>query len=273
MEEKERPITIERHISDKPFLILPRETAQDAGLGWRALGILSYMLSLPADWQFFLAELSRRRDGHGNGRAATTAALRELQDAGYLLIERLRVRGRLAGSCWHVADVPIFKKSPQVDFLNEENQTSEKQRLQSTQMTKKTVHKKADSGAASPFQKEEGALGVFIENDADRRGLELLIEKFGDVEVVRAALEAGPAPGKSGAYLSAVRKILEEGEKAAVAAAGDKAARRRREELERAAAERRAADIAAGVAATGPIAKGLERARQKQKAQLCGQPA
>jgi len=107
MKEIERPISIVRHQSDDPFVRLPRATAQDSALGWRPLGMLTYMLSLPSDWKFFLSELAGRRSGHGNGRAATTASLGELQLAGYLLIERVREGGRIVGTRWHVADRPI----------------------------------------------------------------------------------------------------------------------------------------------------------------------
>lgn len=68
MTHQDPEIRIEKNRSPDPFLRMPSETVKDPRLGWRALGILAYMLDLPDDWVFRLSHLSRRREGHGNGR-------------------------------------------------------------------------------------------------------------------------------------------------------------------------------------------------------------
>jgi hypothetical protein len=73
--------------------------------------MLVYMLDLPSDWTFRLEHLSQLRKsvGHGNGRDAVSAVVKELQDAGYLRIEIQRKSGRFHTPVWHVADRPIFR--------------------------------------------------------------------------------------------------------------------------------------------------------------------
>lgn len=146
----EKPTKIIRHLSSDNYLKLPRATCQDVRLGWRSLGMLVYMLSLPADWEFYLSDLSNRRGGHGNGRAAARAALDELRDLGYLKIERVRVDGRITGCDWHISDLPIFRNGgdgPGYDFQTEEIQADENRCLQSKHVDK--VNKEAAATAAA----------------------------------------------------------------------------------------------------------------------------
>lgn len=113
IEKSESEIILETHRSVDPFLRLPSSTIKDRSIGWRGLGMLVYMLDLPADWKFRLNHLAgtRKRVGHGNGRDAVSAVLKELQEAGYLLIEIQRKNGRFDAQVWHVADRPIFKSN------------------------------------------------------------------------------------------------------------------------------------------------------------------
>ncbi len=113
IEKDESEIILETHRSVDPFLRLPSSTIQDRSIGWRGLGMLTYMLDLPTDWKFRLNHLAalRKNVGHGNGRDAVSAVVKELQDAGYLRIETQRRSGRFYEQVWHVADRPIFKLS------------------------------------------------------------------------------------------------------------------------------------------------------------------
>lgn len=195
-ERIERAITIVRHFSDDPYVRLPRDTAQDSHIGWRALGMLTYMLSLPPDWIFYLSHLAGRREGHGNGRAAATAALKELQELGYLKIERARLAGRITGTVWHLSDLPIFQQNPggtsippQVDFLNEENLKEEKQRLQireGLQKKEKNNNRPRQNGRKAA-QLPDDAVLVFADGSSCPCPLDWLVDLQAEVDAAAAA--------------------------------------------------------------------------------------
>lgn len=126
-DQRDQEISLNIHRGVDPYLRMPSATINDKGLGWRALGILTFMLNLPPNWKFRLSNLSKRRVGHGNGRSGISAGMKELAEAGYLKIEIDRSLGRVIGTIWHVADHPEFKKAqagsqspPGVEFLNTE---------------------------------------------------------------------------------------------------------------------------------------------------------
>lgn len=160
-------IEIKKYRSIDPYLRVPSSTVKDESIGWRALGILLYMLDLPEDWVFRLSHLSKRREGHGNGRSATSAALRELAAAGYLKIERIRLRGRLDGTRWHIAEHTIFKKPqegsqspPHSDFLIAEKPPSENRTLHRTDIK----HDKSPTQRAAPKKNAPSSLcGVGVD--------------------------------------------------------------------------------------------------------------
>lgn len=81
--------TIIRKVKDKenPYAQIAKSAAQDNRLSWKATGILSYILSLPDDWQIYVKDLAKRKK---DGISATRSALRELIGAGY--IEKTSIR-------------------------------------------------------------------------------------------------------------------------------------------------------------------------------------
>lgn len=63
------------------FTTVDRETIRDASLSYRARGVLVWLLDKPNDWHTSAEGIAQ----HGTeGRDAIRAALRELQNAGYL---------------------------------------------------------------------------------------------------------------------------------------------------------------------------------------------
>ncbi|WP_341299404.1 DnaD domain protein [Lysinibacillus sp. FSL H8-0500] len=69
------------------FVVLDKGFLNDARLSWKAKGLLAYMLSLPDDWSFCIADLATRSKC---GREATTNIVKELIQAGYLQKEQAR---------------------------------------------------------------------------------------------------------------------------------------------------------------------------------------
>lgn len=91
------------------FTILGNDLLTDPRLDWKSLGLLVYLLHLPADFKVHISVISRAR-GHGSREAATAAGFQKLRRAGYVEKELVRdERGRIKDVIWHVADQPIFK--------------------------------------------------------------------------------------------------------------------------------------------------------------------
>lgn len=94
---------------------------RDKSLSWKAKGILSNMLSLPDDWDYSLAGLATLAS---DGTSATRAAIKELEQHGYLERRPIRKDGKIAD--WEYL---IFEK-PQVKKLDVENQQVENQHVE-----------------------------------------------------------------------------------------------------------------------------------------------
>jgi hypothetical protein len=103
------------------FTTLDNKLIRDNQLSWKALGILTYLLSLPPDFKLYLKMLGNLRP---SGRDSTKTGLDELRKHGYLRIEKIRDEesGRFIGNIWEVTDSPnSFESesySPETDFPN-----------------------------------------------------------------------------------------------------------------------------------------------------------
>lgn len=75
-----------------PFTQIFNSTIQDPLLSWEAKGLLSYLLSLPDDWELKVSQLINHYQGkkRGNGRDGIRTILVELKEKGYVQFERKR---------------------------------------------------------------------------------------------------------------------------------------------------------------------------------------
>lgn len=136
--------TILRQHRRHHFVQIPNESVRDSRLSWKATGLLCFMLSLPDGWELNLAHLSStKRDG----RDATRAGMKELEDAGYLVKDVLRDEvGRIEGTQWIVSDFP-FSENPKTVSPTPENPT---QRIQTVQ--KKNIRTPPHPPASELFE-------------------------------------------------------------------------------------------------------------------------
>lgn len=99
-----RTVVIRKRV-DRNFTALSNNLIKDNRLSWKALGLLTYLLSLPSDFKLRLESLAKQRS---SGRDATRSGLRELEVAGYLLIERAHDEmGRFASTAWIISSEPF----------------------------------------------------------------------------------------------------------------------------------------------------------------------
>lgn len=161
--EKEKPeksVRIVRHGTERDFTILRNDAVRDGRLSWKATGLLVYVISLPDDWRLYLSDLAKRKK---DGRDSTRAGLAELELAGYLSIEQVRVGGRFVETVWHVSDVPAAAEKPYSGFPNTVNPNSENPTLQRTQPQKHiheepTPKERESVGPTAPRRRAKGPL-------------------------------------------------------------------------------------------------------------------
>jgi len=91
----------------KNFTVMSNHHLQNKGLSLKAKGMLSYMLSLPDDWDYSVGGLA---SNNKEGKAAVRSALVELEEAGYLIRRQCRSElGGFAGNQYIVYELPYDK--------------------------------------------------------------------------------------------------------------------------------------------------------------------
>jgi hypothetical protein len=76
-----------REKKERDYTVMCNTHLHDTRLSWRAIGIMSYLLALPTDWEIYISELEKHAK---DGRDALLAGLRELKKYGYITVTRER---------------------------------------------------------------------------------------------------------------------------------------------------------------------------------------
>ncbi len=98
-------MTVVRVEKTRDFTVMSNAHLRDKALSFKAKGVMSFMLSLPEDWNYSVEGLALFAS---DGRDAVNTAVRELAAAGY--VERRQAhdeRGRMAGYEYVVHEAPI----------------------------------------------------------------------------------------------------------------------------------------------------------------------
>ena len=86
------------------YTVMSNHHLQDKRLSLKAKGLLSYMLSLPDDWDYSLKGLTT---GCRDGIDSVRSAVHELEDGGYLCRSKVRdARGRIIDYNYEVFELP-----------------------------------------------------------------------------------------------------------------------------------------------------------------------
>ena len=76
-----------REKKERDFTVINNTVLKDARLSWKAKGLFCYLLSLPEDWVVYQSELLNHAT---DGRESLRNAIQELEQQGYLRIEKKR---------------------------------------------------------------------------------------------------------------------------------------------------------------------------------------
>lgn len=115
------------------FTVLSNTFLDDSRLSLKAIGLLSYMLRLPDNWNFTLEWLAGK---HKDGLASIRTAMEELEAAGYVTRGQSRASGRFSSNDYIVRESPdgdlppscenrTTVSSPSCDFPITENRTTD----------------------------------------------------------------------------------------------------------------------------------------------------
>lgn len=141
-----------------PFVQIDKEPLKDAGLSWKAKGLLAYLLSRPDDWEVHPKQL---QGVSTDGRDATYAALRELGEAGYIEKQQRRGEdGHFTGTEYVVYERPLppsdrdtenpDTESPDTDSPDTDCPDTENPSFTNKEETKKEGTKGSGGGSARP---------------------------------------------------------------------------------------------------------------------------
>lgn len=125
------------------FTVIPTLVLQDPRLPLATKGLFCLMISLPDNWEFSVSGLAAFAGGqHGTGRSAITAALKKLEEAGYMLREQRHDEdGHFAGNTWVLYDESV---SPLAENPSTENPSTEN--LQQQNIINNNIPPKAPQG-------------------------------------------------------------------------------------------------------------------------------
>lgn len=125
------------------YVVLDKRFLNDKNLSWQAKGMLTYMLSLPNDWKFSLSDLKNRSR---NGRDATDAIIKELQQAKYIRKEQKRKSGGQFGNSSFIVYETPFTENPLTDNPITENPITENPTLlNNKELSNKKLSNKSNS--------------------------------------------------------------------------------------------------------------------------------
>ena len=126
------------------FTTIGNELIQNAALSWKARGLMIYLLSMPQDWDFNLADLANRAP---EGKSALRSGVAELEEHGYIhIIQERNPSGKWDGWTWYVYEDPMPRSENPISV----NPKSENPPLQKKQSTKETETKGTSAPALAP---------------------------------------------------------------------------------------------------------------------------
>ncbi|CAH0415944.1 DnaD domain protein [Periweissella fabaria] len=211
---------------DKGFTTLSNEIFKH-GLSIQSVGLYSYLLSLPDDWDFYIDEIATH---FKNGRDAIRKALEELEKTGFIKREQTRsANGKFGSFDWLIVDTPTFSPltekpisvKPTSDLPISENPT-----LLSTNITKDLITKdvnipplpqeiQTDESAYSKifdiWQQEIGQITSMVAQDVkkDIEDMKKFTTQQDAIELIEYAIsEAAMNSARTPSYVFAItRKI------------------------------------------------------------------
>ena len=181
----------------KAFATLYREVAQDVRLSLEARGLLLLMASLPEDWEYSVAGLSKMA---GCGKDKLRRILGELENVGYLAREQSHDSGgKFAGNVYVIQDdAPPLSENPTtgkpVDGFTRHRETR-RNSIYKTTVEEKKIPPKAPQGGKRPkkYDLDEDAKPILRSYVGEDRELAQALGALIEVRIAKKAVNSARA--------------------------------------------------------------------------------
>lgn len=168
--------TVHRVIKNNNYTTINNEFLTRQDLSWKAKGILTYMLSKPDDWKFYVENLVEQST---DGEKSFRAGWKELKELGYIQRKPVRDNGKITQWLTIVVESPdmpladfVHVENLQVENVDVENLHVENAGLLNTDKTKDLYKLNTDK------PKTESAYGEFNNVKLTPEELEKLKERY-----------------------------------------------------------------------------------------------
>jgi hypothetical protein len=94
------------------FSIIDNRFLHDKNLSFKAKGILDYLLTRPDDWKVYITEIAAHST---DGLDSVKSGLKELKEAGYVVHQVVREKGRIIAHEYIVYEIPPETGNPQME--------------------------------------------------------------------------------------------------------------------------------------------------------------
>ena len=167
----------------RDYTVMANHHLRNTALSLKAKGLLSLMLSLPDDWDYTLKGLAKIcRDGVDS----IAAAVKELEDTGYIVRKRVRDQnGRVGEMEYTIMEQP----SPKRDFPVQENPVQENPAQEKPEQEKRPqLNTKESNTQLSSIQESNPIPSNHTQTD-DRMGMDEMIKRAQYRELLKENIE------------------------------------------------------------------------------------
>lgn len=154
----------------KNYTVIDNTVLQDTSISFKAKGIFAYLWMQSDTWNFYEKEVVKHST---DGISSLRAGIKELENHGYLLRQRKRIKGKLKDSMWFLSE------SPNLDFLKQEKLNLEKPKLENQTLTNTNLNKykpkqvntcnKSSSSKSSSKDRKDNIKNQNIEEEDPKR--------------------------------------------------------------------------------------------------------
>lgn len=104
------------------FTTVNNDYLQDINLSWKAKGLITYIMSLPDDWQLNISDLKNRSK---DGRDSTANGVNELIESGYCFrVKKRNTGGMFVGYDYTVSDIKEFQPITENTFTEPQTENT-----------------------------------------------------------------------------------------------------------------------------------------------------
>lgn len=149
----------------KNYTIMSNHHLQNKNLSLKAKGLLSYMLSLPEDWDYSLAGLEANCK---ESKTALTTALHELKQNGYVIIEKMyanQTKSKRIEYVYNIFEEPhlepgIHKQDTENQYLDFQDVDFNTQQNTNKQIIKEQIDKNDKTKSSNIFENSHNYLTI-----------------------------------------------------------------------------------------------------------------